>query len=100
MSAPAAILLHPADNILVCCRAVAAGERVVAEATDITAADAIDLGHKIARRALAAGEKVIKYGAPIGSMTAAAAEGAWVHLHNMKSDYIGAHTRDAAGGTS
>ena len=42
---------------------------------------------------LAIGDKVIKYGAPIGSMTAAADTGDWVHMHNMKSDYIASHTR-------
>jgi hypothetical protein len=38
------------------------------------------------------GEVVLKYGAPIGSMTEAAAVGAHVHLHNLKSDYIPTYT--------
>lgn len=94
--APPAILLHPDDNVLVCCRAVRAGERIpISEHEEIHVLHDIDLGHKLARRALLAGEKVIKYGAPIGSMTAAVAAGGWIHLHNMKSDYISAHTRAA-----
>jgi L-fuconolactonase len=91
-----AILLHPDDNVLVCCRAVRAGERfLINENEEIQVLQEIDLGHKLARRALSAGEKVIKYGAPIGSMTAAVPAGEWIHLHNMKSDYISAHTRAA-----
>jgi hypothetical protein len=47
----------------------------------------IALAHKVARRAIAAGEKIVKYGAPIGSATEAIAAGAHVHVHNVKSDY-------------
>ena len=91
-----AILLHPDDNVLVCCRAVRAGEQFnIRENEMVHVLQDIELGHKLARRALSAGEKVIKYGAPIGSMTAAVPAGGWIHLHNMKSDYISAHTRAA-----
>jgi hypothetical protein len=95
LAAPA-ILLHPDDNVLVCCRAVRAGEQFnIGENETVRVLDDIELGHKLARRALSEGDKVIKYGAPIGSMTAAVPAGRWVHLHNMKSDYISAHTRAA-----
>ncbi|MBL8269929.1 UxaA family hydrolase [Steroidobacter sp.] len=88
------ILLHPDDNILVCRRSVTAGERFHINANEqIEAIQTVELGHKLARRALSVGEKVIKYGAPIGSITVAAQAGEWIHLHNMKSDYIGVHTR-------
>jgi hypothetical protein len=96
----AAILLHPQDNVLVCCRAVRAGERIAIEGADVVARHNVEIGHKLARVDLAATEKVIKYGSPIGSMTAAAAAGDWVHLHNMKSDYLSAHTRAATGDES
>lgn len=98
-SAPV-ILLHPNDNVLVCRRRVIAGERVrIGADEELRVLHDIDLGHKVARRSLSAGEKVIKYGVPIGSMTAAAPAGGWVHLHNMKSDYISVHTRTQVGGT-
>jgi len=54
----------------------------------------IPIGHKMARRALAAGTKITRYGAPIGSLTEGAAAGAHVHLHNLKSDYIATHDRE------
>ena len=92
------ILLHPDDNVLVCRRPVAPGERIVIEGlVDVIAQESVELGHKLARMDLGPGVKVIKYGAPIGSTTAAVRAGEWIHLHNMKSDYIGAHTRAVTG---
>jgi (2R)-sulfolactate sulfo-lyase subunit alpha len=98
MSAPAALLLDPRDNVAVCCRNVSAGERVILGVTTIVAAADIRLGHKIACKSLAIGDEVVKYGMAIGSATAAINAGDWIHLHNMKSNYIAAHTRDASAG--
>lgn len=95
MSAYPLILLDPADNVLVCATEVLAGDRLVIDGEALTAPEDIGLGHKVARRPIGAGEVVIKYGAPVGSMTAPAARGAHVHVHNMKSDYIPIHGRDA-----
>jgi len=94
----AVILLHPSDNVVVCRRNVVAGERIVIDGCGELVAQAnIETGHKMARIDLRPKDKVIKYGAPIGSVTQAARAGEWVHLHNMKSDYISAHLRDAVG---
>jgi hypothetical protein len=94
----AVILLHADDNVVVCRRAVRAGERIsIAGSEDVIARRDVDIGHKLARFALPRSSKVIKYGAAIGSMTEAVQAGDWVHLHNMKSDYISAHTRGATG---
>jgi len=87
------ILLHPDDNVLVCVAPITAGDILPASGGTIPAREGITVGHKVARQSLSAGDKVIKYGAPIGSMTAPAAPGEWVHMHNMKSDYIAAHSR-------
>lgn len=94
------ILLHPDDNVLVLAQAIAAGQAVEIDGVTLIAPQDVAVGHKIARRALAAGDKILKYGAPIGSMTAPAAIAAHVHMHNMKSDYIASHTRDATGDAS
>lgn len=91
------ILLHPNDNVLICVRQIEVGDILPASGGTIAAREGITIGHKIARSPLNAGEKIIKYGAPIGSMTADAATGEWVHMHNMKSDYISSHTRNALG---
>jgi (2R)-sulfolactate sulfo-lyase subunit alpha len=94
---PRILLLHPDDNVLVCTASIHAGDPLQIDGRVLAAPEDVPLGHKISRRALAAGDKVIKYGAAIGSMTAAVPGGAHVHLHNMASDYIPSHTRQAAG---
>jgi (2R)-sulfolactate sulfo-lyase subunit alpha len=91
------ILLHPDDNVLVLAEPIRAGQAIEIDGQALVASGDVAVGHKIARRPLAVGEKVLKYGAPIGSMTAAAEAGAHVHMHNMKSDYIASHTRLATG---
>ncbi|MBP1357632.1 MAG: UxaA family hydrolase [Sulfolobus sp.] len=51
----------------------------------LTAQDSIPLGHKIALKDIKAGEKVIKYGRPIGVATKDIKAGQHVHTHNLKS---------------
>ena len=96
MSPSALILLHPDDNVLVCRAPVTAGQRLDIGPDPVLAGADVPVGHKVARTALSVGDKVLKYGAPIGSMTAPVRPGEHVHLHNMKSDYIASHGRDAA----
>lgn len=91
------VLLHPDDNILVVAMPITVGQALTIDGATVKATSDVAVGHKIARRALAAGDKVLKYGAPIGSMKAAAVPGEHVHMHNMKSDYIASHTRQATG---
>lgn len=94
----AAIRLSPLDNVAVCCRALMAGETIDVDGTALAITEEVALGHKIAMSELQPGSKVIKYGMSIGSVTASVPAGGWVHMHNMKSDYISAHTREATGG--
>jgi len=68
---PPLLLLHPDDNILVARRDIAAGERVELDGESFVIPAAVELGHKLARRALAPDTRVLKYGAPIGSMKTA-----------------------------
>jgi len=91
------ILLHDSDNVLVCRERAAAGQSIELDGRPLTLVEDIDVGHKVARYDLEPGTKIIKYGAPIGSMTALTMRGAHVHMHNMQSDYIKSHTREASG---
>jgi len=95
---PPLLLLHPDDKILVARRDIAAGERVEMDGDMMVIPCAVELGHKLARRALAAETRVLKYGAPIGSMKNAVARGEHVHLHNLRSDYIPSTTREGTDG--
>lgn len=91
--AGALILLHPDDNILICAAPINAGALVEIDGRACRVATDIPVGHKVARRVLQVGEKVLRYGIAIGTMTAAAAPGEHVHRHNLASDYIPSHDR-------
>jgi altronate hydrolase len=83
LTGPAAVRIHPADNVAVAVRALPAGADVDIGGTRVTLATEVPAGHKFALQALDAGERVIKYGFPIGRTTAPVERGAWLHSHNM-----------------
>jgi altronate dehydratase len=85
--------LAPEDNICVATTTLDAGETLLIDGLPVTLSQRIPTGHKIAVRAIAAGGKVIKYGAPIGSATRDIGPGQYVHTHNVKSDYLPTFTR-------
>lgn len=93
----AAIRLSPSDNVAVACRNLMPGEGIEVEGIPLSIIEKVELGHKIAVSSLKTGDKIVKYGMPIGSATSDVPAGGWVHMHNMQSDYIPAHLRDAAG---
>lgn len=85
-----AIRLHEDDNVATLVRAVEAGARIKvaggAGAAELIAGEPIPLCHKVALVEIRAGDKVRKYGQPIGSALAPIAAGRHVHVHNMHSD--------------
>ena len=86
------------DNVFVLMRPLPAGERVQLGSRTVVSESPLGLGHKIAARDIAAGEKIIKYGAPIGSAVRDIRLGEHVHLHNIQSDYIPTYTLDRDAG--
>lgn len=97
MSAGPLLLLHEDDNVLISRAPISAGDLLLIDGVETSAPGAVEIGHKLARRQLAPGDKILKYGAPIGSATRPIARGEHVHLHNMTSDYLPSHTREAVG---
>jgi hypothetical protein len=90
------LLLDAADNVLVTMTRLTAGETLIVEGDRLILTNELGLGHKIARRAIAAGEPIIKYGAPVGVATARIAPGEHVHVHNVRSAYTPTyHLEDA-----
>jgi hypothetical protein len=87
---PRLLLLADDDNVLVARQDLAAGG-IRIEGNVVTLVRGIARGHKIARRPIAAGDKVRKYGVAIGSASRAIAPGEHVHVHNLKSDYTATH---------
>jgi hypothetical protein len=84
---PRLLMLGAADNVLIATTSLPAGMAVLVDGVPLLLGADLRLGHKIARRAIRAGEKIIKYGAPIGVATVAIDAGAHVHVHNVRSDY-------------
>jgi hypothetical protein len=93
---PRLLLLHPDDNVFVLRAAIYADEDIQVSGDAVRVEATVGLGHKLARRPIAAGEKVLKYGAPIGSASRDIPLGAHVHLHNLKSDYTATHSLEDA----
>ena len=86
-SDPRLLLLDPRDNVLVVTARIRAGEALAIGSARMAMTADVPIGHKLARKPIAAGDKIVKYGAPIGSATAPIAVGELVHVHNVKSDY-------------
>ena len=94
-TAPDAILrMAPQDNCAIAIRDLLADEVLHFEGRLLTVQQAVPLGHKVAVATLQAGDKVLRYGAPIGSVTCAVRPGEHLHLHNLRSDYLPTYTLD------
>jgi altronate dehydratase small subunit len=91
---PRLMQLAPEDNVAVAKSTLPAGAAVIIGGRSIVLGEAIPTGHKVAIARIVAGEKVRKYGAPIGSATREIQPGQYVHTHNVKSDYLPTYTRD------
>ncbi len=87
-----ALLIHPDDHVAVVTEDVAVGDAVLAKSSsgsiEITATMEILAGHKIAARAVATGEPVLKYSEKIGLAIQDIAVGDHVHMHNLASDRV------------
>jgi hypothetical protein len=89
---PRLLRLASHDNVLVVTATLRAGEQFSIDGNLYVCTTTLPLGHKIAARAITTGEKIVKYGAPIGSATNAIACGEHVHTHDLKSDYLPTYT--------
>jgi altronate hydrolase len=82
---PVLFHIHPADNVAAALRDLRGGEELPLNGTVLTAREDIPRGHKIALRDIGAGEKVFKYGLPIGAASTPLRAGSWVHTHNLRT---------------
>jgi altronate hydrolase len=85
------IRLHPQDNVLIARAQLVGGATV----EDVAVRGLIPAGHKVATRALAAGEPVRRYNQIIGFASRPIAPGEHVHTHNLA---MGEFERDYAFG--
>jgi hypothetical protein len=82
------LLLHPADNVFTASRTFEAGESLRINGQNIPVTRRIPLGYKIAASTIPKGQKILKYGVPIGSAIRDIAVGEIVHTDNLQSDYL------------
>ena len=78
-----AIHLHPADNVAIARVPIPPGTDLRIDGASIVTVDSIPAGHKVALRAIAAGEMVHRYGQAIGRAKTAIEPGRHVHTHNL-----------------
>jgi hypothetical protein len=91
------LLMSREDNCLIARVDLKAGDVAVIDGRAVTLPEDVRLGHKVARRILSPGDKVLRYGAIIGTATAPVAIGAHIHTHNLESDYIPTYTLEQDG---
>jgi altronate hydrolase len=82
----AQLKIHLQDNVAVTLDAVKQGDTLVIGSLTLVATEDIDKGHKIALVNIKAGSNIIKYGFPIGHATMDIPAGAWIHVHNIKTN--------------
>ncbi len=90
----AAILLHKSDNVAIARVPLQAGQQINVAAALITLRSAIPAGHKLALRAIGRGERIYRYGHPIGVATATIQAGEHVHTHNLGFEELGSETSE------
>jgi altronate dehydratase small subunit len=85
-------LINDKDNVITALADMAAGEEVKVRRNGkemiYRCNQDIPFGHKIAIENIKKGDKIIKYGEPIGSATQDIRKGDWVHTHNVRDDYV------------
>jgi len=80
--APATLVLAPDDDVAVALRPIGTGDPIAPDGA-IPARARIPVGHKVARRDIGAGSRVLKYGQVIGYAHGDIAAGEHVHVHNL-----------------
>ena len=86
---PRAFQIQSHDNVATLIDDAPVGPVTILGATpgEIIARESISRGHKIALREIIAQQPIIKFGVSIGHATQIIQPGAWIHLHNLASDF-------------
>lgn len=81
--------INPADSVVVCLRAMKAGEIVTDGDKEIKLLQDTPAGHKVLLTDKKEGENIIKYGYPIGHAAKDLKAGEWVNENNLKTNLAG-----------
>jgi altronate hydrolase len=87
------LCLHPSDNVLVATKTLKLSTTISHEEAEFVLPSTIPAGHKLARRPIRQGERVVKYGQTIGFAKTDIPPGAHVHVQNVE---LGTFGRDYA----
>ena len=79
---PLYLRLNAADDVVIACRDLEPGTNLLQEG--VVCRELIPSGHKVATRAVAAGQPVLRYSQVIGFATQPIAPGEHVHTHNLE----------------
>jgi altronate hydrolase len=79
------IKLNENDNVITALSNLKKGDRILVDGVGIILKEDIDRGHKIAFKNISKGDKIIKYGYPIGGAIKDINQGSHVHVHNVKT---------------
>ena len=82
------VVLADGDHVGVAAADLAPGRHLTSAGRPVDVLEPVRLGHKVALADLPAGAVVVRAGMPIGSTTRPVPAGAWVHTHNLRSDYL------------
>jgi len=81
--------INPADSVVVCLRAMKAGEIVTDGDKEVKLLQDTPAGHKVLLIDKKEGEDIIKYGYPIGHAIKDLKAGEWVNENNLKTNLAG-----------
>lgn len=84
------LILDERDNIAVCLADLSVGDFIEQDELKIKVLNLIPRGHKIATKAIAKDEGIIKYGERMGHAIAQISAGEHVHVHNILGDRLSA----------
>lgn len=79
------VRITPEDTVAVAIISLTAGSRLQIDGRELILLADIPAGHKVALHNIAQGERIIKYGYPIGAAKEAIAAGDHVHVHNLRT---------------
>ena len=81
----AVLVISVRDNVATALEVLEPGRSIRVGESAFAVVEPIPRGHKVALRAIGAGEPVVKYGSPIGTASSDIAAGTHVHVHNVAS---------------
>ena len=86
--------LSPVDTVVTLLESVERGVAIEIDGVHYSFDRQLNLGDKLALIDHQLGEAIVKYGVSIGSASQCIKKGEWVHLHNLRSNYMMSTTND------